>query len=91
MIEMRKHMDLKALRNEIDKIDQELVKLFEKRLDLVKEVKKYKQEHQLPILDKNREQEVISKNLEYLNNKDYQEYLEEYMQSIMDIAKKSQK
>ena len=54
-------MDLKEIRKKIDTIDEELVKLFLKRMELSKEVAEYKAENKLPILNKAREREIISR------------------------------
>nr|WP_304681770.1 chorismate mutase [uncultured Clostridium sp.] len=52
-------MDLSECRNEIDKIDKELVELFEKRMDVVINVAKYKIENNIQIFNGVREAEVI--------------------------------
>ena len=41
---------LEELRPEIDKIDKELTRLFEARMDLAKEVGEYKKAHNIDIL-----------------------------------------
>ena len=53
-------MDLKSLRNDIDKIDSELIKLFQERMELSAKVGMYKQENNLPIFSKEREREVLN-------------------------------
>ena len=45
-------MELKDLRCEIDKIDDQLVKLFVQRMEISAQVAAYKKEHQLPILSR---------------------------------------
>ena len=42
-------MELQSLRNEINEIDREIVKLYEKRLEAVREVGKYKKENNLEV------------------------------------------
>ena len=42
-------MELKNLRNEIDKIDDELVKLFCQRMELSAQIADYKKQNRLPI------------------------------------------
>ena len=54
-------MDLKEIREKINVLDEELVKLFVKRMELSKGVAEYKEEHKLPILNKGREREILSK------------------------------
>ncbi|MDR3072728.1 MAG: chorismate mutase [Clostridiales Family XIII bacterium] len=52
--------DLTAYRNEIDQIDQELIRLFSDRMSLAKEIGTYKQENNLALYDPQREQEVAN-------------------------------
>lgn len=52
---------LEQARAQIDAIDREMVKLYEARLDAVKDVIAYKIENDLPILDSGREQVVMEK------------------------------
>ena len=49
-------MSLDKLRNEIDRIDDELINLFKQRMDVVAQVSDYKKENNLPTLDKGREE-----------------------------------
>ncbi len=48
-------MDLKELRLEIDKIDDELVKLFGQRMEVAAQISDYKKENNLPIFQPSRE------------------------------------
>ena len=52
-------MDLKELRAQIDDIDDELVKLFCKRMDIAAQVADYKKENGLPIFVPAREREKL--------------------------------
>lgn len=52
-------MDLTQLRDEIDQIDSELVRLFCQRMDVAAKVADYKKEHNLPIAHPGREREVL--------------------------------
>ena len=53
-------MDIKKLRQQIDKIDNDLVKLFTQRMEAAADIADYKKQNNLPILDSAREREVIS-------------------------------
>ena len=46
-------------RKEIDKIDNRIMKLVEKRLDSARKIGIYKKKHGLKIIDKKREKEVL--------------------------------
>ena len=53
-------MELKDLRNEIDNIDDELVKLFAQRMDVAAKIAAYKKENGMPILMPAREREKLT-------------------------------
>lgn len=50
---------LQALRNEIDQVDQQLLQLLEKRLQLVSEVGRVKHQHGLPVYVPERRQKCL--------------------------------
>ena len=77
-------------RNKIDKIDYEIIKLFQERMELVANIARYKEENNLPIFQEDREKKVIEKNLNYVDNADMREYVKEFIQSLMDVSKKYQ-
>ena len=52
-------MELKELRTEIDKIDDELVRLFGARMEIAAQIADYKKENKLPILVPSREREKL--------------------------------
>ena len=54
-------MDLNELRQQINSIDDELLTLFTRRMDLASQVADYKREHDLPILQPAREREILKK------------------------------
>ena len=51
--------ELKKLREQIDSIDDEIVSLLSKRMEIVKEVGKLKKEHKIEPLDVKRLEEVL--------------------------------
>ncbi len=81
---------LDDLRKEIDKVDKELVDLFEKRMEIVTEVAKYKIENKVSVLNSSREGEVIKKNTERLKNKELEPYLKDFFIRLMDLSKNYQ-
>ena len=52
-------MDLQNYREEIDRVDGELLRLFTERMDIVHKIAEYKKEHNLPVLDAVREREKL--------------------------------
>ncbi|MPQ44588.1 prephenate dehydratase [Clostridium tarantellae] len=83
-------MELNKCREKIDEIDKELIRLFEERMEIVLKVAKYKQEKKLPVFNKKREEQVIIKNLNGINNDEIKPYVKEMLHSLMDISKKYQ-
>lgn len=67
-------------RNKIDEIDKEITRLFEERMDIVIKVGEYKKQNNLPIFDKNRESQVIKKNLGILKIKNMRMKPESFIQ-----------
>ncbi len=53
-------MELTEIRERIDSADKELLRLFLERLDLSEQVAEYKRAHGLPILNKEREREILA-------------------------------
>ena len=82
--------DLKDIRKKINEVDKKIASLFEERMNLSRDVAKYKQEHALPIFDKVREKQVIENNVQHILNHEIKEYYVSFMESLMDISKKYQ-
>ena len=51
--------NLEEMREQIDKIDAEIIESFKKRMNLSAEIAKYKKENNLPVLDEKREKEKL--------------------------------
>ena len=51
--------DLKEIRKNIDEIDSQLIELFKKRMDCAKEVGIYKQANNIPVLNQDRENQIL--------------------------------
>lgn len=51
------------LRKKIDKIDSNLIKIMAKRLKVTEKVKIFKLKNKLPLENKNRELEIMNKNI----------------------------
>ncbi|MBE6913750.1 MAG: bifunctional chorismate mutase/prephenate dehydratase [Ruminococcaceae bacterium] len=67
-------MDLSEIRNQIDRVDDQLLSLFLERMELSEQVAIYKNEHNLPILNKQREREVLAKVTEKAGDKERYAY-----------------
>ena len=82
--------ELENLREKIDARDKEMIALFEKRMDVVADIAAYKIKNNLPVLNQNREDIVISKVKAIVKNKDYTDSAIDFIKDIMEISKKFQ-
>lgn len=79
-------MDLDTIRQEIDKIDDQIVQLLEERMHLVEDVVAYKKATGKPILDTKREKVIFEKVKSRVSNKKYEEAI---VETFSDILKRS--
>ena len=82
---------LEELRQSIDQIDRELVRLFEQRMAVTREVGEYKQQVGLPVLDAAREREVLAKKINLISNPDLQADVVQLYENIMAISRRQQR
>lgn len=82
-------MNLDELRLEIDKIDDELIKLFEKRMEVSAKIGEYKRENKLPILNSQREREKINDISDKASN-DMKSYLRVLYSLIFELSRSYQ-
>lgn len=83
--------ELENLRKHIDKIDKELVDLFERRMETVVEIARYKKNNNLEIFNPDRELEVIKKSISRLKNKRFENSTENFLNKVMEISRDIQK
>ena len=62
----------------------------EKRMDIIKEITKYKIEKGLPVLDQNREDSMLKKNLDKIKNEEYKKYYKDVLDGYLKASKKMQ-
>ena len=79
-------MDLDSIRQEIDQIDDQIVKLLEERMHLVEGVVAYKKASGKTILDTKREAVIFEKVRNRVEDKRYQETI---VATFSDILKRS--
>ena len=79
-------MDLDIIRQEIDQIDDQIVKLLEERMHLVEGVVAYKKASGKAILDTKREEVIFEKVRNHVSNKKYEETI---VDNFSDILKRS--
>ncbi|MBQ4610282.1 MAG: chorismate mutase [Clostridia bacterium] len=78
------------LRREIDRIDRELVALFEKRMDTALAIGSIKRESGMDIKNQNREEQVKANCRAGCKNKSYAPYAEAVMERVMDACREIQ-
>ncbi len=82
-------MELNELRDQIDKIDRQLVELFIRRMNCSAAVAEYKKEHNMPVLDASRERALLNKVSE-LSGEDFEEYSRTLYSTILDLSRSYQ-
>ena len=83
-------MELNELRSEIDRIDQELVQLFCRRMDVAAQIADYKKENNLPIFHPGREQEVLRK-VGQLAGTDMESYTQVLYSMLFELSRSYQR
>ncbi len=79
--------ELKEKRIEIDAIDAEMAKLFERRMEVCRQVAEYKRRHALPILDPEREAAVVAAGAGRIGNAELKEYYTCFMKDVMKTSR----
>ena len=82
--------DLDKARQAINEADREIVRLFEQRMDAVRQVAEYKKEHGIPVEDTAREEHIVRKNAAFIENEDYRSYYVSFLRSAMELSKNYQ-
>jgi len=83
-------MDLKESREVIRQVDEEMAKLFERRMEAVREIAAYKKERGLPIEDKDQEARVIKGRSARIENPELRSFYVNFLQDTMDVSKRWQ-
>lgn len=81
---------LEQERQNIDRIDREIVRLFEERTRTVEQVAQVKLTNNLPVLDASREQLVIEKVQSYLTDTTLSEEIATLYTEIMRLSREHQ-
>ena len=83
-------IDLQHLRDQLDDIDGQIVHLYEKRMDICREVAEYKIENGKQVLDKEREKSKLQTLKAMASNDFYRHGVEELFEQIMSMSRKLQ-
>ena len=77
---------LESARQEINRIDGEMARLFERRMKAVEQIAAYKKENGLPVRDPVREAAVIDRNRSYIQNHEIEAHYVAFQQHVMDVS-----
>lgn len=81
--------DLSDIRKEIDSIDTQIVELFKRRMSCADAVAAYKRAHDLPVLDRSRERELLSRRAAQVPE-DMKVYTEVLFELLMEASRNRQ-
>ena len=82
--------DLEQYRQEIDELDEQLVRLFLRRMEVTGKVGEYKLAHGMQVLDRERERRVLAKRASLAVDIRQEEDVKELFQTIMAISRRRQ-
>ena len=82
-------MNLQELRAKIDDIDQELIRLFEARMDIASEIAAWKKENNMPVLDAARERDKLA-DIAANTREDLQTYMQMLYSNIFELSRSYQ-
>ena len=82
--------ELEKCRAEIDRIDTEMAKLFEKRMRVCHAVADYKKENALPIYDEARENAILASKASRVADAELQPYYVDFMKDVMKTSRRYQ-
>lgn len=82
---------LEICRDLVDSIDNQIIELYVKRMEIVKEITKLKIDNNLPVLDQNREKIMLEKNLEKIKDDEFKKYYKSVLEGFLKASKEMQK
>ncbi len=81
---------LEQARRIINEVDEEMARLFVRRMEAVRQVAAYKQAHGLPILDEAREEQILRKGAERVSDDELRAYYVEFIRNNMKVSREYQ-
>ena len=82
--------DIKKLREKIDRIDAQILKLYEERMDVVRDIGAYKIENNLPVYDAAREDDKLDDVFSSVRNRKYADGAAQLFITLMQASKEMQ-
>ena len=82
-----RYKNMENLRKEIDLLDEEMLELFLKRMAIVKKIALEKKDLGLPILNQNREQEILGRMTSKIDDQYLSGLYPKFIVNIMEISR----
>ncbi len=82
-------LNLELIRKEISEINDEMLALFIRRMELSSQVARYKKANGLPTLDRKREEAILQKVADN-TDEEYRQYALKFFQELMNLSKEYQ-
>lgn len=86
---MEENTDLDRIRSEINGINDDILSLFVRRMELSAQIHRYKREHGLPTTDRKREEAILQKVADTTGD-EYRQYALELFRTIIRLSKEYQ-
>lgn len=83
------NLNLEEIRKEISAINDDMLALFVKRMELSSQVAAYKIANGLPTLDRKREEAILQKVADN-TSEEFRQYALEFFRNMMDLSKQYQ-
>ena len=83
-------MDIDEARRIIKETDEKIARLFERRMEAVKEVSEYKKSHSLSVYDPEREAMLLENNLSKIESDEFRPYYTDVFKAITGVSKEYQ-
>ena len=83
------NLNLEEIRKEISTINDEMLALFVKRMELSAQVAAYKKANGLPTLDRKREEAILQKVADNTTD-EFRQFALEFFRNMMDLSKEYQ-
>lgn len=78
--------ELQEARNEISAVDEEMARLFERRMRAAAVIADYKRRNGLSVKDPAREQELIKRNRSYIESEEIESYYVQFLRRTIDLS-----
>lgn len=80
--------DLERARDEIDRIDRTMARLFRRRMEAVSRIAAYKKKNGLPVLDSARESAVMDRNMKRLASGELAGYYASFLANLLFLSRR---